>query len=58
MVPCCYDCLTEDVTVKVIDDMGFEHWFCAADWAAQEAFRERITELFERALAAVENDVR
>jgi hypothetical protein len=43
--PCCYDCLSEDVAVKVIDLCGFEHWFCAADWAAQEAFREKVMTL-------------
>lgn len=51
--PLCYDCLTEDVTVKVIDDMGFEHWFCAEDWAAQEELRDRIAAMLEDAAQAL-----
>lgn len=42
MKPCCYDCLSEDVAVKVIDQCGFEHWFCAADWAAEQEFHEKL----------------
>lgn len=42
MPPRCYDCLTEGVAVKVTDPMGFEHWFCTEDWAAQQAFGEKI----------------
>ena len=45
MKPCCFDCLSEDVAVKVIDPYGFEHWFCAVDWAAQQEFHERLTKL-------------
>ena len=45
MKPLCYDCLSEDVAVKVIDLCGFEHWFCARDWAAQQEFAEKITKL-------------
>jgi hypothetical protein len=40
--PCCYNCLTGDVAVKVIDGLGFEHWFCAEDWAAEQEFHERV----------------
>ena len=42
MKPRCYDCLTEDVSVKVIDTMGFEHWFCAEDWAGWVEFGEKL----------------
>lgn len=45
MKPLCYDCLGEDVTVKVIDQLGFEHWFCAADWAAEQEFHEGLMKL-------------
>jgi hypothetical protein len=45
--PRCADCLTEDVTVKVTDDFGFEHWFCAEDWAAQQELHEKIMAMFE-----------
>jgi hypothetical protein len=47
--PRCYDCLSEDVTVKVIDDQGFEHWFCAADWAAEQELHEKIQAMFRDA---------
>jgi hypothetical protein len=52
--PCCYECLTEDVAVKVIDEFGFEHWFCAADWAAGQELHDRIMALFGVAVRAVE----
>lgn len=42
MKPLCYDCLSEDVAVKVIDQLGFEHWFCAEDWAAEQDFHEKL----------------
>jgi len=42
MRPVCFDCLSGDIAVKVIDLHGFEHWFCAEDWAAQQAFHERL----------------
>jgi len=45
--PCCYDCLSGDVAVKVIDSLGFEHWFCAADWAARQEFHEKLMKLLE-----------
>lgn len=53
MAPLCYDCLTEDVTVKVTDTLGFDHWFCAADWAAQQEFAERTMKLLSDATAAL-----
>jgi hypothetical protein len=49
--PRCHDCLTEDVTVKVIDLMGFEHWFCAEDWASWQEFHEKVQRLLGDAAA-------
>ena len=43
--PCCYDCLSENVTIKVIDLNGCEHWFCAEDWAAEKQFHEAVMNL-------------
>jgi hypothetical protein len=54
MKPRCYDCLTEDVAVKVIDELGFEHWFCAEDWAAEQEFGERLRKLLGDAAARLE----
>ena len=51
MRPLCYDCLSEDVAVKVIDLAGCEHWFCAEDWAAEQAFHERLMALLTEAAA-------
>jgi hypothetical protein len=53
VTPRCYDCLTEDVAVKVIDDLGFEHWFCAADWAAEQELHEKIMAMLKDATAAL-----
>lgn len=47
--PRCYDCLTEDVAVKVIDLCGFEHWFCAEDWTAEQEFHEKVMALLAQA---------
>lgn len=55
MTPCCYDCLSADVAVKVIDTYGFEHWFCAADWAAQQEFSEKIAAMLRDAAATLES---
>jgi hypothetical protein len=52
MKPRCYDCLSEDVTVKLVDDQGFEHWFCADDWAAWEKFREKVTDVLRGVVTA------
>jgi hypothetical protein len=52
--PCCYDCLSGDVAVKVIDDLGFEHWFCAADWASQQELREKVMKLLADAADRLE----
>ena len=53
-MPKCYDCLTEDVTVKVIDQCGMEHWFCAEDWAANQEFHEKVMAMLRDATAALE----
>jgi hypothetical protein len=52
--PRCYDCLTEDVAVKVIDTCGCEHWFCAADWAAEQELHEKIMAMLGDAVRALE----
>ena len=52
-MPLCYDCLSEDVTVKVTGQFGFDHWFCAADWAAEEACSEWVANLLAEAVAAL-----
>lgn len=51
MKPLCYDCLSEDVTVKVILPSGIERYLCAEDWAAHQEFGERLASLLERAVA-------
>jgi hypothetical protein len=53
VTPCCYDCLTGDVTVKVVDEFGFEHWFCAADWAARQELSEKIGAMLSDATRAL-----
>jgi hypothetical protein len=52
MPPCCFDCLSGDVTVKVIDELGFEHWFCAECDAGWREFRERLMALLGDAVPA------
>jgi hypothetical protein len=52
--PCCYDCLSEDVAVKVTDELGFDHWFCAEDWAAEQELHEKIMAMLENATRALE----
>jgi hypothetical protein len=47
--PLCYDCMSEDVAVKVIDLCGFEHWFCAEDWAAEQDLHGKIMTMLEDA---------
>ena len=42
MTPACFDCLSEDVAVKLIDQHRFEHYFCARDWAANVEFHENL----------------
>ena len=54
--PCCYDCLSGDVAVKVTDEHGSEHWFCAADWAAEQELHERLMAMLEDAPRAPEQD--
>jgi len=50
MKPRCYDCLSEDVAVKVIDLHGFAHWFCAKDWAAEQELHEKVMQLLADAV--------
>jgi hypothetical protein len=54
VTPRCYDCLTEDVTVKVTDELGFDHWFCAADWAADRELHEKVMAMLRDAARALE----
>jgi len=51
--PCCYDCLTGDVTVKVTDEFGFDHWFCAEDWAAEQELSEKVMAMLEDAVRSL-----
>ncbi len=44
-MPRCYDCLSEDVAVKLVDEFGFEHWFCAEDWAAEQRFSDAVMKM-------------
>ena len=39
-----------DVAVKVIDLCGFEHWFCAEDWAEEQELHERIMVMLDVAI--------
>jgi L-ribulose-5-phosphate 3-epimerase UlaE len=50
----CYDCLTEDVSVRFIDEAGFEHWFCAEDWAAEQKFSDKVRDLLRDAARQLE----
>ena len=43
--PVCHDCLSGDVAVKLIDQFGFEHYFCAECDAGWQEFRERLAAL-------------
>jgi hypothetical protein len=43
--PRCYDCLTEDVAVRVTDQCGFEHWFCAGCWADEQELHDKIMDM-------------
>jgi hypothetical protein len=52
--PCCYDCLTEDVAVKVTDDFGFDHWFCAEDWAHWQELHEKVMAMLGDAARVLE----
>ena len=53
-MPRCYDCLSEDVTVKVITPEGFELWFCAEDWAAEQEFSEKVMSMLTDAVNGME----
>jgi hypothetical protein len=54
--PRCYDCLTGDVAVKITDELGFDHWFCAADWAAQKELGDKLMAMLRDAARALEQD--
>ena len=54
--PCCYDCLSGDVAVKLVDQQGFEHWFCATDWQAHQEFSAAITAMLDKALCDLAED--
>lgn len=54
VAPRCYDCLSEDVAVKVTDTLGFDHWFCAEDWASMQELREKIMAMLGDAAQALE----
>jgi hypothetical protein len=56
MKPRCYDCLSEDVTVKAVTPEGFELWFCAEDWAAEEEFHGRVMALLADAADRLKAD--
>jgi hypothetical protein len=47
--PLCVECLSPDVTVKLIDGHGLEAWFCAADWAANQELHGKIMAMLEDA---------
>ena len=49
-MPKCYDCLSEDVTVKAVTPEGFELWFCAEDWAAEQEFHEKVMNMLNDAV--------
>ena len=53
-MPKCVDCFSEDVSVKVIDQLGFEHWFCAEDWAAWQRFHDALMAKLDDAVAGME----
>ncbi len=52
--PCCYVCLTGDVAVRVTDELGFEHWFCAEDWAYRQELYEKIMTMLGDAASEIE----
>jgi hypothetical protein len=49
--PRCYDCLTEDVAVKLIDPAGFEHWFCAPCWEGWERFNQKLMDMLTESIS-------
>lgn len=50
MKPRCFGCLTEDVSVKVIDLCGCEVWFCAGCWAAEQKLHEGLMAFLDDAV--------
>jgi hypothetical protein len=52
--PLCFDCLSEDVAVRWVDDAGFEHWLCASDWAEWQQAREKLMDVLAGAVARLD----
>lgn len=52
--PRCYECLSYDVAVKIIDLAGCEHWLCAEDWAAAQELSAKVQEMLREGMAALE----
>lgn len=48
----CFDCLSKDVSVKVIDQFGFEHWFCTVCWEGWQEFHRKLSKMMEEAINA------
>ena len=53
-MPRCYDCLSRDVIVKIIDPLGHEHWFCGEDWTARQRLAEAVTGVHANAISSME----
>lgn len=51
-MPRCYDCHSEDVTVKIMRPDLDVQWYCAEHWDAREKRRERDLQRFHDARAA------
>lgn len=49
----CFGCLTEDVSVKVIDLCGIAVWFCAGCWAAEQKLHEGLMNFLNDAVKAI-----
>ena len=45
---------TTNVTVRVTDPYGFDHWFCAEDWAATQKIHEKVMAMLKDAARALE----
>jgi len=55
--PKCYDCLSEDIAMKVIRDNcpdWMAIWFCANCWQSLEAERAAFTKMLSEACAALD----
>ena len=42
----CYDCLTEDVAVKIVDLAGCDHYMCQPCWDENEKLRAKFQAMF------------